>query len=245
MTEEERAVKLADLRAGRAGETVGRPEPEDQEGGRLPGCRKRAFDCPHCQVFAHQDWYSTSALRQGVKGFERGPDPAGLSVAFCRQCFKYSLWVKEQLVYPATSSAPTPVHDMPEDVKADYLEARDVYEKSPRSAGGLLRLGFEKLLKHVGATKTNPNDAIGELVQKGLALGTQQQAMDIMRVFANQSVHNGFVKLEDQRATVGFLFNLLNYIVEQMITRPKHIQSMFSGLPPDKLAGIEKRDGNK
>jgi hypothetical protein len=138
-----------------------------------------------------------------------------------------------------------PVADMPDDVKADYMEARDVFEKSARSAGGLLRIGFEKLFKHLGVTKTKPNDAIGELVQKGLALGTQQRAMDVMRVFANQSSHDGFVKLEDQPETVTFLFTLLNYIVEQMITRPKQIDTMFTKIPPDKLVGIEKRDAKK
>ena len=167
-----------------------------------------------------------------------------MTLAFCQHCSKYSAWVDKKMIYPASSTAPMPSPDMPDEVKADYLEARDVFEKSPRSAGGLLRIAFEKLLPHVGATKSNPNDAIGELVKKGLSL-TEQQALDVMRVFANQSAHNGFVKLEDQPATVGFLFNLLNYIVGWMITRPKQIQSMFGSLPPDKVAGIEKRDGKK
>jgi threonine dehydratase len=43
-------------------------------------------------------------------------------------------------------------------------------------------------------------------------------------------------------ATVAVLFELMNYIVEQMITRPKQINTMFNSIPPDKLSGIEKRD---
>jgi hypothetical protein len=31
------------------------------------------------------------------------------------------------MVYPRTSSAPLPTEDMPEDVRADYMEARSVF----------------------------------------------------------------------------------------------------------------------
>lgn len=135
-----------------------------------------------------------------------------------------------------------PSGDMPVDVKTDYMEARNIFAQSPRAAGGLLRIAFEKLLPYLGVTKNNPHDAIGELVKKGLALGTHQQALDVLRVFSNQTVHNGFVKLEDQPETVAFLFRLMNYIIEQMITRPKEIQALYTSMPADKLAGIDKRD---
>ena len=134
---------------------------------------------------------------------------------------------------------------MPEDVKADFMEARLVFDKSARSAGGLLRLAFENLLTHLGVNQDNPNVAIGELVKAGLALGPQQQALDVMRVFSNQAVHHGFVQLKDQPATVSFLFWLLNHIVEQMITKPKQIQAFYATIPQDKLDGITKRDTKK
>jgi hypothetical protein len=38
---------------------------------------------------------------------------------------------------------------------------------------------------------------------------------------------------------------LLNFIVEQMITRPKEIDAMYNSLPQDKLDGIAKRDAKK
>jgi hypothetical protein len=194
---------------------------------------------------AHQRWTRAASIIPIDNGFEWGESVGEHYYSHCQKCHRPSFWVDRRLIYPASSTAPMPVADMPDDVKADYMEARDVFEKSARSAGGLLRIGFEKLFKHLGVTKTKPNDAIGELVQKGLALGTQQRAMDVMRVFANQSSHDGFVKLEDQPETVTFLFTLLNYIVEQMITRPKQIDTMFTKIPPDKLVGIEKRDAKK
>jgi hypothetical protein len=238
VSEAERAARLKELRESRPGGKQTEPDsPTD-----LPEFGKKAFVCPYCQAYVHQEWTKAIAVIPVENGVHWGPPVGEHFYSHCQKCHQASFWVDQRLAFPASSTAPMPVADMPEDVKSDFLEAREVYDKSPRSAGGLLRLGFEKLLKHVGATKTNPNEAIGELVQKGLALGTHQQAMDVMRIFANQSVHNGFIKLEDQSATVALLFSLMNYIVEQMITRPKQISTMFSSIPPDKLAGIEKRD---
>ncbi|WP_162668598.1 DUF4145 domain-containing protein [Gemmata massiliana] len=129
---------------------------------------------------------------------------------------------------------------MPEDVRVDYLEAREVFDKSARAAGGLLRLAYEKLFPHLGITNKSPNDAIAELVRdRKLTLGTQQQAADALRVFSNQTVHIGFVKLEDQPATVMFLFRLLNFIVEQLITHPKQVAALYNSMPQDKRDGID------
>jgi hypothetical protein len=38
------------------------------------------------------------------------------------------------------------------------------------------------------------------------------------------------------------LFGLLNFIVEQQITRPKELANIYSGLPAGALAQIQKRD---
>jgi hypothetical protein len=203
------------------------------------------FQCPHCHIFAKQDWasvfYSDGFAEMEVL------ECAGrhVMVAHCQACERPSIWLVEEMLYPDASTAPMPAEDMPEEVKADYMEARSVFDKSARSAGGLLRLAFDKLFPHLGVTKSDPNSAIAELVKKGLVLGDQQKALDVMRIFANQSAHNGFVKLEDQPATVAFLFDLLNQIVEQMITRPKQLDAMFKLIPQDKLDAIAKRDGMK
>lgn len=211
----------------------------------LFGFMKPAMTCPHCGVHAQQTWGQAKAGHPDADGQYPTPGPFGMTFGFCHHCRRYTFWVQNKLVYPATSSAPKPVENMPDDVKADFLEAREVFDKSPRAAGALLRVGFEKLLGHLGATKTNPNDAIGELVKRGLVLEKDQKAMDVVRVLGNQTVHNGFIKLEDQPKTVRVLFDLVNYIVDQMITRPRQVEAMYATLPADKVAGIEKRDGKK
>jgi len=149
------------------------------------------------------------------------------------------------MVYPHAALAPMPATDMPGDVKADYMEARSVFDKSARAAGGLLRIAFEKLFPHLGVHGKNPNDAIAELVKSGLALEGDQRALDVMRIFLNQSAHDGFVKLEDQRDTVAFLFELLNHIVQQRITVPKQVSALYAKIPAGKLVSIEKRDAKK
>jgi hypothetical protein len=210
-----------------------------------PSRSLKAFVCPNCNVLAKQDWASVF-YTDGTK------DLAGLClgtglvfVAHCQACRQPSIWLGDSMIHPLSSTPPMPLQDMPEDVKTEYMEARDVFGKSARAAGGLLRIAFEKLFPHLGVNKNSPNEAIAELVKNGLVLGTQQQALDVMRIFANQSSHNGFVKLEDQPATVSFLFGLLNYIVEQMITKPKQIQSLYATIPQDKRDGIAKRDAKK
>jgi hypothetical protein len=39
------------------------------------------------------------------------------------------------------------------------------------------------------------------------------------------------------------LFGLLDFIVEQMITRPKELQAIYAKLPGSAVAAIQKRDG--
>lgn len=60
-----------------------------------------------------------------------GPIP-DLSLNFCEHCKNYSIWVKFKMVYPKSVLAPLPLEDMPDDVKEDYLEARNIVNDSPR-----------------------------------------------------------------------------------------------------------------
>ncbi len=83
---------------------------------------------------------------------------------------------------------------------------------------------------------------IGDLVKDELP-SRAQQAFDAVRVIGNEAVHPGEIDLRDDLDTVLTLFKLLNLIVEKVITEPKEIDQIYSGLPPGKLKGIEDRDG--
>ena len=178
-------------------------------------------------------------------GMERNEGVVDDIVAcFCERCQNCSLWVKKVLVYPSLSTAPMPCADMPEDVKTDFMEAREVFDLSPKSAAALLRLALQKLMPHLSEEGKNINEDIGRLVKKGLPLQVQQ-ALDVVRVVGNNAVHPGQIDLDDKKETASKLFGLLNFIVERQITHTKQLGELYQALPPNQLDQIEKRDGKK
>ena len=159
----------------------------------------------------------------------------------CYSCDKLSLWLNKRLLHPAIRRGDEPNEDMPDDIRADYEEARLVLDSSPRAAAALLRLCIQKLCRVVGETGQDLNKDIGSLAAK--VLDTRiQQALDIVRVVGNNAVHPGQIDIRDNPETAKNLFSLVNLIIESIITRPKNIQSMFESLPAAARDQIEKRD---
>src|SRR5690606_29311875 len=66
----------------------------------------------------------------------------------------------------------------------------------------------------------------------------------IVRVVGNNAVHPGQIDVDADDEWLGALFMLMNLIVEQMIARPKHIQSLMAKLPSGALDAIARRDGS-
>jgi hypothetical protein len=157
-------------------------------------------------------------------------------------CHKYSLWRKEIMVYPSTGGVPMPNNDLPEDIIADYEEARVILSMSPRGAAALLRLCIQKLCKHLGEEGKNINTDIGNLVKKGLPQRVQQ-SLDIVRVIGNNAVHPGQIDFSDSPETASTLFGLINIVADIMITQPKEIDKLFNSLPENQLKSIAARDG--
>ena len=56
-----------------------------------------------------------------------------------------------------------------------------------------------------------------------------QRALDIVRVVGNEAVHT--MDLKDDRQTAAKLFELVNLIAYDRITRPNTVEAHFSGLP--------------
>jgi hypothetical protein len=148
------------------------------------------------------------------------------------------------MVHPDSSPAPLPNPDLPDDIKADYDEARNIISRSPRGACALLRLCLQKLCGFLGESGKDINADIAALVAKGLNPKIQK-SLDIVRVIGNEAVHPGQIDLRDQPATAAQLCNLLNFIADAMITQPKAIEAIYSKLPESKLEQIEKRDKPK
>ena len=85
-------------------------------------------------------------------------------------------------------------------------------------------------MPHLGEAGGNLNADIASLVQAGLDPGVQQ-ALDGLRVIGNNAVHPLELDLKEDVETVNALFNLLNFIIEQQITRPRKLAEMYAALP--------------
>ena len=205
-----------------------------------PSFKKDAFHCPFCGVFAHQDWYACTLKDYFAFSYAEKVS-SKLHVSFCSHCGEFSVWYDGNLIYPKSSFAPMPSEDMPEDVKEDFLEARNIVMDSPRAAAALLRLALQKLMIHLGEKGKNLNEDIANLVKKGLPPKIQK-ALDVVRVIGNNAVHPGEIDLRDDKETALALFELINMIVEVMITQPKQVDELFGKLPDGAKEAIERRD---
>lgn len=211
-----------------------------------PFFKGSAFHCPWCGAYAHMVWEDLYSHRgTGFQG-------TSFLTSTCGHCNKSACWLggsrnearqytTGRMIDPVIVGAPQPHPDMPKDVIKDYREAMAVASESPRAAAALLRLSIQKLCKELGESGKNINDDIGNLVKKGLPLEIQQ-ALDIVRVVGNNSVHPGELSAADVAIVSNSLFELVNYIVEDRISRPKKLATMFSGLPEPARAGIASRD---
>lgn len=213
-----------------------------------PSFRKEAFNCPHCGAFSRMHWSSLWA-QQLRTGFD-------LHLSLCTHCKTPSCWQATEfdneteepsaaiMVIPDGSLAPQPHPGMPASVVADYNEAREIVNRSPRGAAALLRLAIQKLCEELGETTGNINADIGSLVQKGLPAEIQQ-ALDVVRVVGNNAVHPGELSDEDIADVAVTLFELVNAIVEDRIARPKKLAALFERLPAGAREAIAKRDAPK
>ena len=170
--------------------------------------------------------------------------PSNFSIATCTHCDNVSLWIDRNIVYPKMIIAPPAHPDMPPEIRVDYDEARNIAQDSPRGSAALLRLCVQKICIHLGEPGKKINDDIGALVKKGLPVEIQQ-ALDLVRVIGNNAVHPGELSSEDVQDVADNLFEIVNHIVEERISRPKKLSSLFSGLPTQALESIKKRDGSK
>lgn len=163
-----------------------------------------------------------------------------LHLSQCYICHGSAIWLRDRMVWPTQTFDVQPNADLPDHIKADFIEASAIAPVSPRGAAALLRLAIERLCIHLG--KQGTIDAmIGQLVTDGLNVRVKQ-ALDVVRVTGNDAVHPGTISFGDDPATVATLFKMVNLIAEKTISEPKHVEEAFASLPPEKLKWIEDRD---
>ncbi len=169
--------------------------------------------------------------------------PNSFSVATCSICGEISIWVNKEVVYPKQSSVAPPNEDMEQEIQDLYKEASTIVVDSPKGATALLRLALQLLLKQLGKSGKNINNDIKELVSEGLSPKIQQ-ALDLLRVVGNNAVHPGQIDLEDGRDIALKLFHVLNFIANEMITKPKELDLLYDNVVPEETKKhINERDG--
>ncbi|WP_272151106.1 DUF4145 domain-containing protein [Tenacibaculum aiptasiae] len=210
-----------------------------------------AFNCPSCGAYAKQRWYYTAKaniISNAIINSSHSHSYSGVLannyLVQCDHCNKYSFWHSDKMIFPYSGTAPLPNVDLPEDVKEDYNEARNIIELSPRGSVALLRLAIQKLCVHLGEEGKNINTDIGNLVNKGLP-PKMQKALDSVRVIGNNAVHPGVIDLKDDIETARKLFAFVNIIADVMITQPNEIDKFYEEtIPENSKNAIDKRDNN-
>lgn len=198
-----------------------------------------AFTCPNCQVYSQQTW--VVAFEQQRTGTVA--PYAELHWAICLNCKQRTIWFRQRLVAPVLSSAPPPNPDMPKDVVTDFDEARDIAERSPRSAAGLLRLCIHRLCIQFGGTGANLNADIAELVSGGLSPEVQQ-ALDAIRIVGNSQLHpdDDGIDLRANPEAISLLFTFVNLIVENQISLPRKAKEFYESLPEGSREAVRLRN---
>lgn len=187
-----------------------------------PVFQSKRFHCMYCNVLAEQNWFSINAKNR-------------LWRCVCHHCKNESVWMEVnkgegRILYPDILQGPPPHEEMPESVKEDYLEATSIVSKSPRGASAMLRLALQKLMKELGESGKNLDENIASLVEKGLP-AVVKQALEHYRVIGKESPVPGQLDSRDDRETAMQLFELINFIVEDRITRQKKIEAIYQSLP--------------
>lgn len=208
----------------------------------------RKFHCLHCNVYALQSWeqvvvydevmekVGNDPVKDAIFSFKKGE----VEVSFCTHCREATFWLGGNIIYPPRRAAPPANSDLPSDVKQVYNEASAIADQSPRAASALLRLAIQMLFEHRGRTG-NLNTNIKNLVKEGISQQIQQ-ALDIVRVTGNHAVHPGEIIFDDT-TNVQAIFELINIIADELITRPEKLQSLYDKLPEKDKKEIAKRDG--
>lgn len=212
-----------------------------------PTLKQKSFHCPNCGVLSEQTWSENiqcnyvGRLANGQQGHTNF-QLQNFLIAKCRHCDQPNIWLSDKMVYPLTGNVEMANQDLPDDIKNDYNEAKNIVNISPRGAAALLRLAVQKLCIHLGEKGANINEDIKNLVKKGLP-ETMQQALDSVRVVGNNAVHPGTIDLDDNIEIAYALFGFVNIICEMLISQPKKVKEYYEKHIPEGIRNaIEKRD---
>ncbi|MFE5837264.1 DUF4145 domain-containing protein [Arthrobacter sp. NPDC056493] len=225
----------------------------------LPEHHVPRFNCPKCGAFAAQEWrrlsYPAGQDEMGHQYYEPVRDNIGgdWEASLCAGCDDHSLWLDGELTYPADRpglEVPEPVEGMPQDVEKLYLEASAVLPHSSRAAAALCRASLERLSKTL-TPEMNPTASLDErlIVLSEKTTAALAKGVQIIRHAGNTALHGA---RDDDASVVIYMdgsesdlidlfFVTINELVDELITRPARIQSVYELLPEQKRYAIERK----
>ncbi len=120
---------------------------------------------------------------------------------------------------------------MSEEEKQLFNEAKDIFDISPKAAGALLRSVIERILRDKFQEKYSKS-FLGEILSKPEvknALSNEIiQLCETCRLIGNDATHSSLIIYEDEsRAQVELLFELINAIAEELLSKPRKRQEML------------------
>ena len=210
------------------------------------------FTCPHCGNTCLQKWiHGIFEEDKQAKDIENSThlghnyDPTNeeknlYHISRCTTCGEKTVWLNGEMLYPDIY-APKPEENMPNSVLTVYKEAASVLKKSPRCSCALLRLALENLCSELKVDGKNLDDKIKKLCANGLPK-TVQEALDVVRVIGNKAIHAGEISIDyDNYDNAITLFEIVNYIVDRLITTNNKIEGLYLKLPESVKNAIDKR----
>jgi hypothetical protein len=170
----------------------------------------------------------------------RNGTAAEWSIATCTACLSGSVWRAGVLIYPAASSLPEPHSDMPADAAALYDEARAVVPHSRRAGAALARASLERLLKTLDAEAGSiALDARIARLESRVS-SSLWELLTVLRHVGNKAVHVEeqsdelvafFLDEEDGTDLAEAMFDAINELVDELVTKPSRVHSYFDRLP--------------
>ena len=197
----------------------------------LPISNTKSFKCPHCYCYSTMQYKEVHftddpfMIEDGKKSYK-----TDVIVGRCDNCGGKIKWNDGPYVYP--NMPPEEANeDMPEPVLELYNEAGSILRLSPRAACALLRLAVERLCNLLGENKNILSENIASLAKKGLSDDIVKQ-LNLLRVVGNKALHPGTIDLNVDNPFVAYqLMQVLNSIVQRLITESKRTEFFYNKLP--------------
>lgn len=213
-----------------------------------PALNKDAFDCPQCGAFANQKWGFSYFAAPGDNFTQAESRNGQWTYSKCARCREYSAWLDDQLIYPSTLVGPIASEDMPEDVREIYDESRRVAAVSRRAGAAMARATLELLVKQIDPDAPARSSLAARLERiiptvdssLGKLLTFVRHVGNTIHVPENADDAVVMVLDPDQTAGMSLIFQAINGLVDEKITRPRLANEAYEMVPEEVRDRVER-----